>query len=96
MEPSKPQISKYLNPLSIADFYMDFANDEFEFSEKSTIAVRILEIQDLLLQASGIKKETLKQILPRGKNSHLIKENISINLGFMMFDDKNAGILSFF
>ena len=47
MDPSKPQISKYLSPLSIADFYMDFANDEFEFPEKSTIAVRILEIQDL-------------------------------------------------
>ena len=71
---------------------MDFANDEFEFPEKSTIAVRILEIQDLLLQASGIKKEALKQILPHGKNTHFLK-NISINLGFMMFYDKNAGIL---
>ena len=66
MDPSKPQISKYLNPLSIADFYMDFANDEFEFPEKSTIATRIFEIQKLLLQANKIKKETLKQILPHG------------------------------
>ena len=69
MEPSKPQISKYLSPLSIADFYMDFANDEFEFPEKSTIATRILEIQDLLLFSSGIKKEALKLILPHGKSS---------------------------
>ena len=74
MDLSKQQISKYLNPLSIADFYMDFANDEFEFPEKSTIAVRILEIQDLLLQASGIKKEALKQILPHGKNTHFLKK----------------------
>ena len=74
MDPSKPQISKYLNPLSIADSYMDFANDEFEFPEKSTIAVRILEIQDLLLQASGIKKEALKQILTHGKNTHFLKK----------------------
>ena len=94
MEPSKPQISKYLNPLSIADFYMDFANDEFEFPEKSTIAIGILEIQDLLLQASGIKKEALKQILPHGK-VHISLKNISISLGFMMFDDKNAGIFHF-
>ena len=79
MDPSKPQISKYLTPLSIADFYMDFANDEFEFPEKSTIATRILEIQDLLLQASGIKKEALKQILPRGKSSHFLKE-ISLSI----------------
>ena len=57
MDPSKPQISKYLNPLSIADFYMGFANDEFEFPEKSTIATRILEIQDILLQASELKKK---------------------------------------
>ena len=73
MDLSKPQISKYLNPLSIADFYMDFANDEFEFPEKSTIAIRILEIQDLL-QASGIKKEALKQILPHGKSTHFLKK----------------------
>ena len=74
MDLSKPQISKYLSPLSIADFYMDFANDEFEFPEKSTIAIRILEIQDLLLQASGIKKEALKQILPHGKSTHFLKK----------------------
>ena len=53
---------------------MEFANDEFEFPEKSTIAVRILEIQDLLLQASGIKKEALKQILPHGKSLHFHKK----------------------
>ena len=79
MDPSKPQISKYLNPPSIVDFYMDFANDEFKFPEKSTIAVRILEIQDLLLQASGIKKEAIKQILPHGKSSHFLKE-ISLSI----------------
>ena len=42
MDPSKPQISKYLSPLSIADFYMDFANDGFEtpflWSMRTTIA----------------------------------------------------------
>ena len=68
MDPSKPQISKYLSPLSIADFYMDFANDEFEFPKFKTFYFK-QEIQDLLLQASGIKKEALKLILPHGKSS---------------------------
>ena len=58
---------------------MDFANNKVEFPEKSTIATRILEIQDLLLQARGIKKEALKQILPRGKSSHFLKE-ISLSI----------------